>query len=158
MPNHFHLMVRQKVEGGITLFMRKLGTGYTNYFNQRYKRVGPLFQGRYKIIHIHHEAHFLYLPYYIHFNPLELIIPEWKDKKIKNIKEAMQFLESYRWSIFLDYIGRKNFPSITQWEFLLELFGGTKNYRKDTINWLKETNLENEKEASLENIRNLTLE
>ena len=140
MPNHFHLMVRQKVDKGITLFMRKLGTGYTNYFNQKYKRVGPLFQGRYKIVHLHREEHFLYLPYYIHFNPLELIIPEWKDKKVKDIKKAIKFLESYRWSSFLDYIGRKNFPSITQREFLLKLYGGTKNYKRDAINWLKEIN------------------
>ncbi|KKU92608.1 MAG: Transposase, partial [Parcubacteria group bacterium GW2011_GWA1_48_11b] len=39
MPNHFHLLVRQKVDGGVTEFMRKLGTGYTNYFNQKYSRV-----------------------------------------------------------------------------------------------------------------------
>jgi len=100
MPNHFHLMVKQKVNGGITLFMRKLGTGYTNYFNQKYKRVGPLFQGKYKIVHLYQDAHFLYLPYYIHLNPLELIIPEWKEQGIKNIKKAIKFLEKYRWSSF----------------------------------------------------------
>jgi putative transposase len=43
MPNHFHLMVRQVEEGGITKFMQKLGTGYAMYFNQKYERVGGLF-------------------------------------------------------------------------------------------------------------------
>lgn len=150
MPNHFHLMVKQKVDGGITLFMRKLGTGYTNYFNQKYKRVGPLFQGKYKIVHLYQDAHFLYLPYYIHLNPLELIIPEWKEQGIKNIKKAMRFLEKYRWSSFLDYIGYKNFPSVTQRQFLLKLFNGAENYKKDTIRWINNININENKDIILE--------
>lgn len=150
MPNHFHLMVRQKVENGITQFMRKLGTGYTNYFNQKYERVGPLFQGTFKIVHIKQDAHFLHLPYYIHLNPLDLKFPEWRNKEIKNYKEAMKFLENYRWSSFLDYIGKKNFPSVTQREFLSEFFEGPEEYKKDTLKWLKEMDLEEIKDLVLE--------
>lgn len=150
MTNHFHLMIRQKINGGITLFMRKLGTGYTNYFNQKYQRVGHLFQGKYKIIHLEQDNHFLFLPYYIHLNPLEFIIPEWKEKGVKDIKKATRFLETYRWSSFLDYIDHKNFPSVTQRDFLLKLFDGSENYRKDTIKWLDNANVDENKELILE--------
>lgn len=141
MPNHFHLMLRQKVDGGITKFMRKLGTGYTNYFNQKYERSGVLFQGKYKLAHVTNQAHFIHLPYYIHFNPLDLAAPEWRERSLKNSNEAVKFLENYRWSSYLDYIGIKNFPSVTQREFLTKFFEGPQQYKKDSINWLKEISL-----------------
>lgn len=143
-------MVKQKIEGGITSFMRKLGTGYTNYFNQKYERVGSLFQGIYKIAHLKKEANFIHLPYYIHLNPLDLKFPEWRNKEIKNYKEAMKFLENYRWSSFPDYIGKKNFSSVTQRKFLNEFFEGPIQYKKDTIKWLKEMDLEEIKDIVLE--------
>lgn len=150
MPNHFHLMVKQKIEGGITSFMRKLGTGYTNYFNQKYERVGSLFQGVYKIAHLKNETHFIHFPYYVHLNPLDLKFLEWRSEKLKNYKETMKFLENYRWSSFLDYIGKKNFPSVTQREFLLEFFEGPEQYKKDTMKWLKGMDLEEIKDIVLE--------
>ena len=99
MPNHFHLMVQQSTEKAITDFMRRLTNSYTKYFNEKYKRVGSLFQGRYKAVLIKKEIHFLYLPYYIHYNPAEL----FKDKS--NIKEA---IENYSWSSIDDYLGKRN--------------------------------------------------
>lgn len=137
MPNHYHLLLRQRKENGITEFMRKLGTGYTNYFNHKYKRSGVLFQGKFKAVLVSHDPHFIYLPYYIHLNCLDLIEPNWRDGEIKNIKKAIEFLESFRWSSHLDYIGKKNFPSVTQREFLLDIFGGKTSYRNEIHKWLK---------------------
>ncbi len=150
MPNHFHLMVRQITDGGITQFMRKLGVGYTNYFNEKYKRVGPLFQGTYKFTVIKSSAHFIHLPHYIHLNPLDLTMPSWREKELKDYKRALSFLEKYRWSSHLDYIGIKNFPSVTQREFLLEFFDGSVGYKNDIKKWLQE--------ISLEPLKNITLE
>lgn len=150
MPNHFHLLLRQLKEAGISRFMHKLGVGYTMYFNQRYKRSGSLFQGTYKAIKVTNESHFIHLPYYLHLNPLDLVMPNWREKEIKDYKKAVKFLENYRWSSFPDYIAKKNFPSVTQREFLLEFLGGPGKYKKDTIKWLKE--------MDLEEIKNLTLE
>ena len=130
MPNHYHLLLSPKIEKGIPKFMKKLNMGYAKYFNKRYKRSGALFEGRYKSVPIKKEAHFLYIPYYIHLNPLDLVSPEWRDRKLKNHKKAGKFLEDYRWSSHLDYLGNKNFPSITQRNFLLGHFGGNKEYRK----------------------------
>ena len=62
----------------------------------------------------------------------------------------MKYLENYRWSSFQDYIGKKNFPSVTQREFLLEFFEGSPNYKKDTLKWLKEMDWEEIKQTTLE--------
>ncbi len=150
MPNHYHLILTPIVEGGIVTFMRKLNIGYAKYFNQKYERVGTLFQGRYKAIHIETDSHFIHLPCYIHLNPLDLKFPEWRNGIINDYKEAMKFLENYRWSSFPDYIGKKNFPSVTQREFLLDFFEGSENYKKEMVKFLKEINLENIEKIILE--------
>lgn len=150
MPNHFHLMVRQKGDNGISEFIRKIGGGYTNYFNQKYERVGPLFQGKYKYVHIVNNSHFTHLPNYIHLNPVKLIMPNWKERVIRDYKEVIKFLENYRWSSFPDYIGKKNFPSVTQREFLLEILGNSADYKKDIKNYLKEIDWEDVKGITLD--------
>lgn len=130
MPNHYHLLLSPLVEDGISKFMKKLNMGYAKYFNEKYERSGALFEGRYKRIPVEKEAHFIHLPFYIHFNPLDLFMPEWRDGTIKNYKKAVNFLENYRWSSHLDYLGKKNFPSVTNRKFLLDFFGGHAEYKK----------------------------
>ena len=121
--------------------MRKLNIGYAKYFNEKYERSGALFQGRYKSVTVEKDSHFIHLPYYIHFNPLDLVAPEWRNKEIVNLDIAIKFLDSYRWSSHLDYSGKKNFPSVTQREFLMEFFGGSQNYNKTIYQWLKDLNI-----------------
>jgi len=150
MPNHFHLFVRQLKDGGIPKFMHKLGTGYTMSFNQKYERVGSLFQGSYKAILIDQEPYFYHLLHYIHLNPLDLKFPGWREGELKDYKEAIKFLENYRWSSHLDYISRKNFPSITNRKLLLKVLGGTKEYKRNIRYWLKDLELEIMKDIILE--------
>lgn len=150
MPNHYHLLLSPVAENGISLFMKKLGGGYAKYFNERHERSGALFQGKYKSVHINEERHFLYIPYYIHFNPLDLHAPKWRERSISNKRSAVEFLESYRWSSHLDYLGKKNFPSVTQRSFLLDYFGGTTGYTRASTSELKN--------FSVEALSNTTLE
>ncbi len=147
MPNHFHLILKQKGERGIIKFMQKLGTGYTNYFNKKYERVGSLFQGRFKAVLISEEAHFIHLPFYIHTNPLGSPLGS-----STSLNSSLDFLRKYQWSSFPDYIGRKNFPSVTSRELFLDFFGGEKKYLEQTKQWLKEKedNFKKVKEVSLE--------
>ena len=74
MPNHFHLLIKQKDIGMMKNFMRSLGTRYSVYFNKRYERSGSLFQGIYKAVIISNENYLLHLSRYIHLNPAELRI------------------------------------------------------------------------------------
>ena len=132
--------------------MKKLNMGYAKYFNTKYKRSGALFQGRYKSVLIKDEAHFIHLPYYIHLNPLDLIAPKWRERELttSNVVNIERFLEKYRWSSYLDYIGKENFPSVTQREFLQEFFGSPEEYKRDILKWLKEMDLGSVSKLTLE--------
>jgi putative transposase len=141
MGNHYHLLVSEAIPNGISLFMKKLNMGYSKYFNEKYKRSGALWQGKYKKKLIERDAHFLYIPYYIHLNPLDFILPEWREGKVKNVKGAFEYLENYRWSSHLDYLGRKNFPSLTEREVVGEILGSTNRYRKEIANIISNPDL-----------------
>ena len=144
MPNHFHLLVRQRVDNGITLFMKKLGSGYANYFNIKNKRSGTLFQGRFKAVPIDTDRYATYIPFYIHANPIELYDPKWKELGLsKNKKDVLHFLEKYRWSNFPDCVGRKNFPSVTQRKFITDYFGEGAQYKKYMSQWIDQFNSPN---------------
>ena len=67
--------------------------------------------------------------------------PEWRERKINNLNKALDFLDNYKWSSHLDYLGKNNFPSVTQRDFLLEVFGGNDGYRKMLKNWLKDLSM-----------------
>jgi len=122
--------------------------GYAKYFNQKNKRVGVLFQGPYKKIPVTNETHFLHLPFYIHFNPLDLSFPEWRENKISNPEGALNFLKPYRWSSHLDYLGIKNFPSILNMKHLKEILGNEQDYQKLIENYIKDIQID--KEVTLE--------
>jgi len=146
MQNHFHLLLTQRRKHGIVRFMQKLGTGYTMYFNKKYKRVGGLCQGRFKAVHVTSHSHLLYIPFYIHANPL---LKKYRGSTSLGMKSAMKYLKSYRWSSFPDYIGKKNFPSVTNRKFILDLFGGVEAYRKETQGMLREWGNTKEKLGSM---------
>lgn len=113
MRNHFHLLLSEKREGGLTRFLRKLNVGYANYFNEKYDRGGALFQGRTKRVPVTSDAHFLYILHYIHLNPLDYFpgAREWRLGRIKNAKNAIEHIRAYRWSSYSDYCGIQSFPS-----------------------------------------------
>ncbi|HVZ12188.1 MAG TPA: transposase [Patescibacteria group bacterium] len=69
MPNHFHLLVRQKKPEAIIKFMRRLCTSYSMYINRKYQRVGHLFQDAYKGVLVLDDQYLLHLSRYIHLNP-----------------------------------------------------------------------------------------
>lgn len=149
MGNHYHLLLSEITEGGMTQFLRKLNVGYAMYFNERYKRSGTLFQGRTKKIRITSDAHFLHILHYIHLNPLDFHADSksWRGTKIRNAKSALAHLEKYRWSSYLDYAGTRNFPSITTTELFGDVF---RNYRKTISEYLRDIEISEIKPFLLE--------
>lgn len=131
MPNHYHLLLKQKEDNGISKFMNKVGVGYANYFNLKYNRVGSLFQGTFKVVLVNNESQFLYIPYYIHLNPLDLKIPNWRENGINKTKIAIEFLNSYKWSSHRDYAGKSSFVNILNKDVLNEFFINDENYQKE---------------------------
>ncbi len=96
MPNHFHLILRQVVDGGISKFMQKVAIGYTQFFNLKYARTGVLFQGAFKAKPTIENAYLLHLLRYIHQNPAELFGGSDADLKSR--------LSLYKWSSLPFYL------------------------------------------------------
>ena len=107
MPNHFHILVKAKDDIGITMFLRKLSTAYTMYFNKKNERVGPLFQGAFKAEHLNTDEYLKYIYSYIHLNPGKIIDSEWKENIYRKPKEIFSFIEKYPYSSFIDYINNE---------------------------------------------------
>lgn len=68
LPNHFHFILEQVVDGGISEFMKRLLGGYTWYFNKKSKRSGSLFQGTFKSKHIDSNEYLLHVSVYVNLN------------------------------------------------------------------------------------------
>lgn len=105
MSNHFHLLIREIEEDGISAFMQKIGIAYTMYFNIKHERNGNLFVKPFRSRHIDNDEYLKYVAQYIHLNPAELFEPEWKNGRVKNISSLRKYLESYQWSSLPDYYG-----------------------------------------------------
>jgi putative transposase len=108
MPNHFHILIKQEVDGGITKFMKKIGTAYSMYFNGMYKRQGALFGGPFKSKLVAEDDQYLRQLFgYIHLNPLDIKFPDWEKEKRRASSDMRFFLEGYRYSSYLEYRGKK---------------------------------------------------
>lgn len=149
MRNHYHLLMSEHTEGGLSKFLMKLNVGYAKYFNEKYKRSGTLFQGRTKKIHIANDAHFLHILHYIHLNPLDFLkdTKDWRERHISGAARALKHLNTYRWSSYRDYCGIKNFPSILTTELFSDVFG---NYKKTLEKYLRDLDIDPIRESLLE--------
>lgn len=111
MPNHFHLLLKETGENGISKFIGKVLTSYSSYFNKKYSRSGSLFEGTFKAKHLDSDEYLKYIFSYIHLNPVKLIDPNWKENGIKNYDKSKKYLNEYPYSSYLDYIGNNRLES-----------------------------------------------
>jgi putative transposase len=144
MKDHYHLIISELIEGGLLKFMMKVNVGYAKYYNERYTRHGHLFQGKTKKIRIERAAHFLYILHYVHLNPLDYLrgAATWRERDkntIKNTREALKYLDEYRWSSYLDYCSKKNFPSILTKRIFGNVFGNYQEVIKDYLKNVEES-------------------
>ncbi len=137
MPNHLHILIKEKIEGGISKFLSKLTTGYTMYFNKRYERVGSLLQGTFKAEHLDKDTYLKYLFSYIHLNPVKLFQSNWKEGGVCNNKKVLDFLKSYEYSSYLDYIkDSRGYRFILNKEAFPEYFESIKDFNQEIFDWL----------------------
>jgi len=136
LPNHYHLLLYEKVDGGVLEFVKRLGNSFTKYINIKREASGYLFQNSARIIQIKNDRHFLYIPFYIDLNVFDLLK---KDNITQNKK--LEFLKNYKWSSFKDYFGDQTseFSKITNRDLFYETFDITpKNYHKELHEFLNE--------------------
>ncbi len=135
MRNHYHFIIKQVKDGGISKFMQKLGTGYTNYFNKRYERSGALFQGTFKAKHISTDEYLLHLSRYIHLNILGVKDKQWISNGVGNKSKAYQFLKKYKWHSLPFWLD--DLPNLVNLypEIVLEQFPSKKSYVDFLLSW-----------------------
>ena len=140
MPNHFHLLLYEKQKNGISLFMQKLMTAYTMYFNKKYDRTGSLFESRFRARHASDDRYLKYLFSYIHLNPLKIIDSEWKENGIKDKKEAIEFLKKYYYSSYVDYLSTDNRSQglILNKGAFPDYFNQPKDFQDEIFEWLND--------------------
>jgi REP element-mobilizing transposase RayT len=107
LPNHFHLILREKVDGGISKFMQKLGTGYTMYFNQKNERSGALFQGKFKSKLIETQKYLEYLSVYVNLNFRIHGVHKYLSKKQKEKYDGDSYRSSLHEYIYDDIKNRR---------------------------------------------------
>ena len=126
MPNHFHLLVEQRMDNGITKFLQKMTTSYTMYFNKKNKRTGALIQGVFKRSHIKSNARLLEMSRYIHTNPIKIL--DRNNTARGSLKEK---LLAYQWSSFPDYAGMHiEQPIVGNKQIIMGQFRSPKAYIK----------------------------
>lgn len=137
MPNHFHLLITQTDNGSISKFMQKLTTAYSMYYNKKYKRSGTLFEGKFKSRYIDNDQYFKYLFSYVHLNPVKLIQRDWKEKGIINKEKALDFLQKYKYSSYLDYLEEKRIEkNILDIKAFPAYFSTKGKFKKEIFEWL----------------------
>ena len=92
MGNHFHF-IAETPKANLSEFMRHFNIAYTGWYNRRHRRVGHLYQGRYKAVLVEKDSYLLELSRYVHLNPVRIM--PWKGR---TGREQLRFLEQYRWS------------------------------------------------------------
>ncbi|MBN2094295.1 MAG: transposase [Candidatus Zambryskibacteria bacterium] len=123
MPNHFHILIEQCGEESISKLVAKLSTSFSKYINLKYKRVGQVFQDQFKSVYVNTNSQLMLVSSYIHMNPVKDRLTESPEK--------------YDWSSFNDFIFDRN-NTVVYTLFLKEIFGGTEQFKDETIKLYKE--------------------
>lgn len=118
MPNHFHLLLEQTRDNGISEFVSNFQNSYTKYFNTKRDGIGPLLQGQFKAVRVEDENQLLHLNRYIHLNPYTSFV-------VKKLDELL----IYPWSSFGQYNGDAE-DRFCETNVILSQFPDTKNYQQ----------------------------
>lgn len=118
MSNHYHLLI-ETPKGNISDYMRHLNMRYTSHYNRRHKKVGHLFQGRFKAILVDRDTYLTMLSRYIHLNPVKI-----RGMKRKPYKEKIQYLRKYKWSSLPGYVSKRKKQEFIDYALVLEEYGG----------------------------------
>ncbi len=119
MPNHFHLLVEERADGGISKYMQRVLNGYSKYANVKYpkRHIGHVFQGPFKSVRQKRNEQLLYLSAYLHRNPREQ--KDWRGKE-----------HEYPWSSFQDFVAVNRWRDLLMPDLILEQFQSGKGYKQ----------------------------
>jgi putative transposase len=114
MSNHFHILLREKKDGNISIFMHRILVSFAKYYNLKHKRRGHVFERTFDAKHLLDDIYLMRTLAYIHLNPKDL--KGWKKKEAK-----------YPWSSFQDYVGENRWGKLLDTSFATDYFDSDKN-------------------------------
>lgn len=120
MPNHFHFLLKQTKDKGISLFISRLINSYTRYFNTRHQRKGHLFQGPFKAVRVENDEQLVHVSRYIHLNPVTSFLAEDPG--------------DYHFSSYSEYFRKKSMGGTCQSELVLSQFSSIRDYQRFVLN------------------------
>ena len=143
MGNHFHF-IAETPKANLSEFMRHFNIAYTGWYNRRHRRVGHLYQGRYKAVLVEKDSYLLELSRYVHLNPVRIM--PWKRR---TGREQLRYLERYHWSSLGGYWGTDRKQSWVNYQEVLGQVGGSRNRYRQFI----EEGLENGYDTPWEKVK-----
>jgi putative transposase len=130
MPNHFHLLLKENVKGGISTFMQKLGNSMTTHYNFKYKEKGSIFQGSYKGKIVSEDRYLRWLASYIMVKNVFELYPGGLYAAASNFEAAWQWAETYSYSSFKDYTTKhKEESAFIDKDILGEIFSTPQKFK-----------------------------
>jgi putative transposase len=139
MPNRFHLLLRERKPGNLSKFMSKLSTGYSMYFNKKYKREGALFAGPFRSTKVETDAYMKYLFAYIHLKPLKhKAVRKKGEPKYLGDEKVRDSLRRYEYSSYLDYVeNNRRRKAILDTDTFYKFFQTPKDFEQNIFDWLR---------------------
>lgn len=128
--NHFHLLLEEIKEGGISKFMQRLCGSMSSHFNAKYQERGSIFQGAYRSRTVSEDSHLRYLVFYIQVKNVLELFPGGLEQALNNFDEAWKWALNYDFSSFSSYAAREDSP-ITESELIRELYPDTKAFKNE---------------------------
>ena len=138
MPNHYHFLLRQKTERGISQFISQLQNSYTRYFNTKNERIGPLFLDQFKTVRIESDEQLLHVSRYIHLHPYSSFVTK-----------GLEDLIIYPWSSFPEYLQRQE--GFCDKDEVLSFFKSSELYKKFVLD-------QADYQRKLDQIKHLTID
>jgi len=134
LPNHYHILIKQLADNGISEYIKRLAGGYTWYFNNRYERSGPLFAGKFKAVHVYSDEYLMQLSAYINGNV-----------EIHKISGCFD----WKWSSLKHYVNQNN-SDICNKSIILNDFSDIEEYNKILMEVIRNASLIKAAKLSLE--------
>lgn len=137
MPDHYHLLLRERTKNGISRFIHKCNISVSKYINIKNNRRGPLFENRFNAKHVGSNDYLLHLSLYIHLNPLDFLADrEWRKNRLKNWPLAKKKLFAYKWSSIKSFL-QNNYtdPILSGTDIIKEQFNSRLNYEDFLDEW-----------------------
>lgn len=122
MPNHFHFLLKQNLDNGISIFLALFQNSYTRYFNTKNRRQGHLFQGQFKAVRIEDDEQLMHVNRYIHLNPYtSYVVSKFEELKKYPYSSLPEYLNKEKYNICEKQIILSHFPTINKYgKFLLD--------------------------------------